>query len=93
MAEAKQEGKQNFAGAPSHGDGDHGLPFTPTREVTLSKATWERLEKEGYMVDLTQSEERFFIDTSKARILGSNSQPKDRIQTSAQPNVDHLEDV
>ena len=32
----------------------NGLPITPSREVSLSQATWERLDQAGYQMGLTQ---------------------------------------
>ena len=34
----------------------NGLPITPSREVSLSQATWERLDQAGYRMGLTQDD-------------------------------------
>ena len=34
----------------------NGLPITPSREVSLSQATWERLDQAGYLMGLTQDD-------------------------------------
>ena len=72
------------------GEGDHGLPFTPTGEVTLSQVTWERLDKEGYSLDITHPKDR--IHTGLLSFgPASAKHPKDRIRSKMPPVPNHFD--
>ena len=82
MAEAARDQDNTLSGLlkiKQQGDGDHGLPFTPTGEVSLSKATWERLDRQGNGVDLTLPKEGSTTDAPRNLVFGSRDQLQDKI--------------
>ena len=45
-----------------------------------AKATWERLDRQGYQVDLTHPKERSTTDTPRNLVFGSCNHPQDQIR-------------